>query len=71
MKRSEMLKVIEKALGYYNDKPKDMVAENILCHIEQAGMLPPENPIYNSWDEEDNLSLEEYKDAYNKGYIKD
>lgn len=42
MKRSEMLKIIERAFGNHPlDYPSDVVAENILCHIEEAGMVPP------------------------------
>jgi len=42
MKRSEMLKIIEKALGTNpNEWPRDVLAENILCSIEEAGMSPP------------------------------
>lgn len=46
MKRSEILKVIE---GLYNlelnlypkNNPSDTFAENLLCHLEDKGMLPP------------------------------
>ena len=46
MKRSEILKVIE---GLYNlemdlypkNNPSEIFAENLLCHLERKGMLPP------------------------------
>lgn len=51
MKKSEMLKVIEEALPYFGGSDKSTLsdradaAKEILYHIEEAGMLPPETTL--------------------------
>lgn len=67
MKRDKMLKVIESALGINPwDKPIDLLVDNILASMEQAGMKPPStdddrrqvlmhiymDPDFNIWDED-------------------
>jgi hypothetical protein len=51
MKRSEMITLLQKSYfkhqsDYLFDTDRDMWSA-ILLDIEQAGMLPPENPQYN------------------------
>lgn len=42
MKRSEMLKLIESVIDAgSHEYDKATRADNLLCHLEQAGMLPP------------------------------
>jgi len=41
MKRSEMLKFIKGLLEIGREYPLDTQAENLLCHLEEKGMLPP------------------------------
>ncbi len=41
MKRSEMLKLIENLLQAGLDLDYETRAENLLCHLEEVGMLPP------------------------------
>lgn len=62
MRRSEMLKLIESLIDCGREwADKATRAENLLCHLEQAGMLPPdqnanEEPpcaVLTEWEDED------------------
>lgn len=44
MKRSEILKLIEGLFDIAHNHDNKTNADNLLCHLEAAGMLPPENP---------------------------
>ena len=68
MKRSEMIAILAERFRHYENPTS--IAEKALGCIENAGMLPPsvDNSIY-EWEDEE--SLEQYKDNYNKGYIPD
>jgi hypothetical protein len=50
MKRSEVLKLIEGlfniAMAGNNELPSDVHAENLLCHLEEVGMLPPSSKFF-------------------------
>jgi len=48
MKRSEIIKKIQslyelELVNYPKENPSDIFAENLLCHLEHAGMRPTES----------------------------
>lgn len=59
MKRSEMIKVIEKSIwrklkGSVEPGPgmAELIAKHVLTEIEKAGMVPPIMPYGHDWERE-------------------
>jgi hypothetical protein len=58
MKRSEVLKLIQGLFELAPRFPNEINAENLLSHLEQLGMLPPNIDLFdycivNEWEPED------------------
>lgn len=53
MKRSEMLLLVKGLFDIAPNFPSETNAENLLGHLEEAGMLPPKRYRDMDWNEKD------------------